>query len=153
ADLKDIQASLPADAALVAWVDLPPAGPDAADPDGEHWGVVVRSEGTPAWIPLPGTDPKGLWSRDDTELTKRLRNELRSRPGPGSVGTLSLLKRLRTQRIEPLAEALAATRGLPPARRLIVLPSQALAGVPIEALLDPDDRRTVSYAPSATVLK
>ena len=42
---NEIQATLPADAALVTWVDIPPAGPSAADPDGEHWGVVVRSKG------------------------------------------------------------------------------------------------------------
>jgi CHAT domain-containing protein len=64
-----------------------------------------------------------------------------------------LLAKLRTQRIEPLAKALAATAGLPPARRLIVLPSPALAGIPIEAILASDDIRTVSYAPSATVFK
>ena len=28
-----------------------------------------------------------------------------------------------------------------------------MAGIPIEALLAPDDTRTVSYAPSATVFK
>src|SRR5262249_35865515 len=40
-----------------------------------------------------------------------------------------------------------------PVRRLIVLPSRAMAGIPVEALLAPDDTRTVSYAPSATVYK
>jgi hypothetical protein len=61
---------------------------------------------------------------------------------------------LRTQRLEPLAQALGGTAdGQPPARRLIVLPSRPLAGVPIEALMAPDDTRTVSYAPSATVFK
>jgi hypothetical protein len=61
---------------------------------------------------------------------------------------------LRAQRLGPLAGALGATAdGLPTARRLIVLPARALAGLPIEALLAPDDTRTVSYAPSATVLK
>src|SRR5207237_846078 len=39
------------------------------------------------------------------------------------------------------------------ARRLIVLPSRAMAGIPFEALLAADDTRTVSYAPSATVWK
>ena len=57
ARLNEIQAALPADAALVAWVDIAPAGPNAADPDGEHWGVVVRSRGIPAWVPIAGTGP------------------------------------------------------------------------------------------------
>jgi hypothetical protein len=63
------------------------------------------------------------------------------------------LEQLRTQRLEPLARALVAADGLPPARRLIVLPSPALAGIPIEAILADDDTWTVSYAPSATVFK
>ena len=42
---------------------------------------------------------------------------------------------------------------LPPARRIVVLPSRAMAGIPIEAILAPDDTRTVSYAPSGTVFK
>ncbi len=76
------------------------------------------------------------------------------RPGAGSADLRPLVERLRTQRLEPLAKALGATAdGLPPARRLIVLPSRAMAGIPVEALLAPDDTRTVSYAPSATVFK
>jgi CHAT domain-containing protein len=153
ANLKEIQAALPADSALIAWVDVPPAGPNAADPDGEHWGVVVRSRGIPAWVSIAGSDPKGLWSKDDTELANRVRTELRRRSGSGSTSPRTLLERLRTQRIEPLAKALAAGEGLPPARRLIVLPSPAMAGIPIEAILASDDTRTVSYTPSATVWK
>ena len=45
ATLSEIQAALAPDTALVTWVDVNPAGPNAADPDGEHWGVVVRSRG------------------------------------------------------------------------------------------------------------
>jgi hypothetical protein len=153
AHLKDIQAALPADAALVAWVDIPSAGSNAADPDGEHYGVVVRSRGIPAWVPITRNDPKGLWSQEDTELAHRVRTELRRRSESESAGPRTLLERLRSQRIEPLAKALAAADSLPPARRLIVLPSPALAGIPIEAILHPDDHRTVSYAPSATVWK
>ncbi len=154
AKLNEIQAALPADAALVAWVDIPPAGPNAADPDGEHWGVVVRSRGIPAWIPIAGTGPDGLWTKDDTRLADRVRTELRKRPGVGRPDLRPLVEKLRTQRIEPLAKALGASAdGLPPARRLIVLPSRAMAGIPIEALLAQDDTRIVSYAPSATVFK
>ena len=154
ARLDEIQAALPADAALVAWVDIPPVGPNAADPDGEHWGVVVRSRGIPAWIPIAGTGPDGLWTKDDTGLADRLRTELRRRPGAGATDLRPLVERLRTQRLEPLAKALGATaEGQLPARRLIVLPSRAMSGIPIEALLAGDDLRTVSYAPSATVFK
>jgi tetratricopeptide (TPR) repeat protein len=153
ARLDEIQAALPADAALVAWVDLNPPGPHAADPDGEHWGVVVRSRGVPAWVSIPGTGPDGCWTRDDTGLADRVRRELRRRPA-GAADLRTLVASLRAQRLEPLAKALGATAdGQPPVRRLIVLPSRALAGIPVEALLAPDDTRTVSYAPSATVYK
>jgi len=154
ASLTEIQAALPADAALVAWVDIPPAGPNSADPDGERWGVVVRARGIPAWVPLAGTGPDGRWTKDDTRLVSDVRTALRSLPGAGSADLRPRVVRLRRQRIEPLAQALAATAdGLPPARRLIVLPSRAMAGVPVEALLASADTRTVSYAPSATVFK
>ena len=85
ATLSKIQAALPADAALVAWVDISPAGPNAADPDGEHWGVVVRSRGIPAWVPIAGTGPDGVWTKDDTGLAGRVRTALRSRPGAGAA--------------------------------------------------------------------
>jgi len=160
ARLNEIQAALPADAALVAWVDIAPDGPNAADPDGEHWGVVVRSRGIPACVQIAGTGPDGLWTKDDTGLAERVRTELRRRPGASPSDLRPLVERLRTQRLEPLAKALGAglptpptTDGQPPARRLIVLPSRAMSGIPIEALLAPDDTRTVSYAPSATVFK
>ncbi len=154
ASLKEVQAALPPDAALVAWVDLKPAGPNAADPDGEHWGVVVRSRGISDWVPLAGSGPNMLWTKDDTGLADRVRTDLRRRHGAGSAELAPLLERLRTQRLVPLASALGATdNGLPQARRLIVLPSRGMAGIPVEALLAPGDTRTVSYAPSATVFK
>jgi len=154
ARLSEIQAALPPDAALVAWVDIPPVGPNAADPDGEQWGVVVRSRGIPAWVPIAGTGPDGLWTKDDATLAARVRTELRRQPVSGPTDLRTLVERLHAQRLKPLAKALTATAdGLQPARRLIVLPSRAMAGIPVEALLASDDSRIVSYAPSATVFK
>jgi len=154
ATLNELQAALPADTALVTWVDISPPGPNAADPDGEHWGVVVRSRGMPAWMALTGTGPNRLWTKDDSELASRVRTVLQSQPGTGPEDLSPMVEKLRTQRIEPLAKALGATAaGLPPARRLVVLPSRAMRGIPVEALLAPGDTRTVSYAPSATVFK
>ena len=136
AALNAIQAALPAHTALIAWVDIPPVGPNAADPDGEHWGMVVRSRGIPAWVPIAGTGPDGLWTKDDTGLAERVRTELRGRPGAGTADPRPLLEKLRTQRLEPFAKALGSTAdGLPTARRLIVLPSRAMAAMPVEALL------------------
>ncbi len=162
AGLKEIQAALPVDAALVAWVDLPRLEPNMADPRGEHWGVVVRSRGIPAWVRIAGTGPDGVWTADDRGLAERVWGELRNRPSGPSAAPRPLLAKLRSQRLDPLEKALGRRAdGQPPVRRIIVLPSRApapdvhnfLAAVPIETLLAPDDGRTVSYAPSATVLK
>ncbi len=154
ASLSEIQAVLPADAALVAWVDIKPTGPNAADPDGEHWGVVVRSRGIPAWLPIAGTGPNGLWTNDDTGLAERVRTGLRSRPGTDSADPQPLVEKLRLQRLAPLAKVLDATAdGQPAVRRLVVLPSRAMAGIPFEVLLAPGDTRVVNYAPSATVFR
>jgi hypothetical protein len=145
---------LPADAALVAWIDNPPVGPNAADPKGEHWGVVVRSRGTPVLMSIAGLGPKGRWTKADSDLATQLRADLRNRPGDGLGDLKRLVDRLRTQRIDSLAKALAATpEGQPPARKLIVLPSRAMAGIPVESLLAEGETKTVSYAPSATVFK
>jgi len=151
ATLQEIQAALPADAALLTWVDLSPPGPNAADPSGEHWGVVVRSQGTPAWVRLPGTGKNRGWTADDSKLTELVQTSLPQRPGLDAADPQPLIDRLRAQRLAPVTSALAAAAGLPAARRLIVLPSRALTGVPVEALLQPGDPWTVSYAPSATV--
>ena len=154
AALSEIQAALPQDVALVAWVDVPPVGPNSAVRDGEHWGVVVRSRGIPAFIPIAGTGPDGLWTGDDDSLAERTRTALRRRPVASSSDLRPVVESLRNQRVGPLAKALGASAdGLPSARRLVVLPGRAMAGIPVEALLAREDERTVSYAPSATVFK
>ena len=154
AQLNEIQKSMPADFALVAWVDIPPAGPAAADPDGEHWGVVVRSGGVPAWVSIVGTGPGGLWTKEDNELAERVRTDLRHRPGANGPNARPLIEKLRAQRLEPLKKLLDTTAdGLPPVKSIVVLPSRAMAGIPLEILLSPADTLTVSYAPSATVFK
>ena len=95
AGLGEVQAALPADVALVAWVDISPAGPNAADPDGEHWGVVVRSRGVPVWVPIKGTGARGSWTEEDTGLAERVRKEMANKPGSGAAGVQTLLDRMR----------------------------------------------------------
>jgi CHAT domain-containing protein len=153
APLETIQAALPADTALIAWVDLNPTGPDFANPDGEHWGVVVRARGAPVWVTLQGSGPDHHWTGDDRALPGRVSMALKDLAGPGSADWRTLVERLYAQRLAPMAGVLTSTPdGLPAARRLIVLPSRALTGVPVEALLQPGDPWTISYAPSATIL-
>jgi CHAT domain-containing protein len=150
--LSEIQSALPENAALVAWVDRLPPGPKAADPSGEHWGVVLRARGKPAWVRLPGTGRNQAWTDDDSRLVAAVRNAIIQPPQP-NIPAQPLIAKLRAQRLAPLTTALGpAGDGLAAARRLIVLPSRAMAGVPIEPLLEPSDPWTVSYAPSGTVL-
>ncbi|MFO0889252.1 MAG: CHAT domain-containing tetratricopeptide repeat protein [Isosphaeraceae bacterium] len=153
ATLSEVQRAVPADAALIAWVDVAAVGPGDADPDGEHWAVVIRSRGVPVWIPMAGTGQDGLWTRDDVALADRLRRALRA-PVGATAHLKQLVEGLRAQRIEPLSKALCASAEDQPAvRRLIILPSSSMAGVPVEVLLAPDDTRTVCYVPSASVFK
>jgi hypothetical protein len=69
---------------------------------------------------------------------------------PGSMRAKGheLVQALRQQRLEPLAPFLAAGPGRPAVRHLLVLPSPALAGVPMEVLAED---YTVSYALSGTL--
>jgi tetratricopeptide (TPR) repeat protein len=151
-DREKIQAALPADAALIGWVDLPAAGPRAADPDGDHWVVLLRHSGGPVWVRLRGSGPKNTWTEADTQLPGQLREALQS---PGG-NWQALAARLRQQRLGPLAQHLDGVRHLivlpSPAlagvRHPIVLPSPSLAEVPVEVFAE---GYTVSYALSGTL--
>jgi CHAT domain-containing protein len=153
-NLARIQAALPAEAALVGWVDVP-GQPKSADPNGEHWACLVRQRGEPLWIELPGSGADGAWTIDDDQLPARLREILVERPADGAAKWQELGGQLYGQRLAPLAKHLGAAERLPAVRHLIMLPSRWMAGVPIEVLLDartgkqPD--HIVSYAPSGTL--
>jgi tetratricopeptide (TPR) repeat protein len=137
-DLSRIQAALPADTALVGWLDLAPAGPKAADQNGEHWVFLLRSRGEPVCVRLSGSGDGGAWTAEDTQLPADLRTALLQHRGSWQ----RLASRLRQQRLRPLEKHLAAVR------HLIVLPSTALAGVPLELLAED---HTVSYGLSGTL--
>jgi CHAT domain-containing protein len=153
-DLARIQAQLPADAALVAWVDRR-GHAKAAAPGGEHWACIVRRSGEPVWIALPGSGPKGSWNRDDNPLADQVRRTFTKPPGDATDKWREQAGRLSAQRLSPLAPHLGETKDLPAVRHLIVLPSEALAGVPVEALVEARTAQSpayaVSYAPSGTV--
>jgi tetratricopeptide (TPR) repeat protein len=141
--LERIQRQLPADAALVVWIDNPTLT-GSAEPGSWHWGCVVRHSGPPAWVQLPGSGPDKGWTREDDELPGRFRRALARR----SPGWEDLAGRLRAQRLDPLEPLLAATADRPAARRLVAVPVTSMAGVPLEAL---GGGYAVSYAPSGTV--
>jgi tetratricopeptide (TPR) repeat protein len=138
-----IQAALSADTALLGWLDLP-GQPKAADPNGDHWAVLLRAAGAPVWVRLRGTGPGDAWTEADTRLPADLRAALHTPRGDWQ----SLARRLRAQRLEPLAKHLAASDSQPAVRHLITLPAGALAGVPVEVFAP---GYTVSYMLSGTL--
>ncbi|HXG12700.1 MAG TPA: CHAT domain-containing tetratricopeptide repeat protein [Gemmataceae bacterium] len=145
-DLARIQAQLPADAALVAWLDIP-ALPRSAEPNGEHWACVVGCQGPPIWVRLTGSGPDGTWTPADEALPARVRERLTRQPAEGEDAR-ELLSRLRAQRLAPVEQLLRDRPHLAAVRHLIVLPSAALAGIPVEALTE---HHLVSYTPSGTM--
>jgi tetratricopeptide (TPR) repeat protein len=143
-DLPRIQAGLGPDMALVGWLDIAPAGTKAADTNGEHWAFLLRSSGAPLCLRLKGGGPTGEWTEDDIALPAQLRTSLLERRGDWR----RLARRLSEQRLKPLEGHLAAQGKLPAVRHLVVLPSPALAGVPLETLAE---EFTISYALSGTL--
>ena len=95
-------------------------------------------------VRLHGTGPKGAWTDADTQLPADLRTALVDAQG----GWEPLAERLGKQRLDPLRSHLAKTATLPAVRRLVVLPSAALAGVPVEIFAE---GYSISYALSATL--
>jgi CHAT domain-containing protein/Tfp pilus assembly protein PilF len=138
-----IQAALPADTALVGWIDIDGQA-KAADPNGEHWAVLLRALGGPEWVRLRGSGPGGRWTEADSRLPDDLRAALRARRGDWKT----LAQQLWQQRLESLAKFLSGSNGQPPVQHLVVLPAPALAGVPVEVLTKDV---TVSYALSGTI--
>ena len=142
AALEEIQAALPADAALVGWVDLRPGGSRPS----YHWACVVRKHGDPAWVKIPGSGKGGDWTKEDDRPIETLRKALADQDLPAWHGLAAQVAR---QRLEPLSPYL---KGI---KRLVILPSQDLASLPVEALVaagPPElSKLVVSYAPSGTM--
>jgi tetratricopeptide (TPR) repeat protein len=138
ATIEGVQKALTEGTALIGWVDQDPY----------HWACLLRDSGDPVWVRLPGSGQDGAWTKEEQELTQRLRAELNPETTKGHARPLA--EGLARQRLEPLK---AHLRGI---NRLVVVTSPGLAGVPIDVLLaarpDPSwDGVTVSYAPSASM--
>ncbi len=152
-ELAAVQARLPADAALLAWLDR--TGNAQAGDAGDHWACLVRAQGKPVWVRLPGSGPGGAWTGGDDDLPRQVGELCANPPGDATAAWRDVAGRLYRQRLGPLAKHLAAADGRRAVRHLIILPSRAMAGIPAEVLLaarppgQPDC--TVSYAPSGTL--
>src|SRR5262249_10843039 len=137
--LDEVKAVLPEDAALVGWVDSPLG----------HAACVVRRAGDPAWGLIPGSGAKGAWTGDEGSLARRLRDALAGRAAEGDWRPLA--GAVARQRLGPLEPHLKGVR------RVVVVNSPGLAGVPIEVLFTARGRAgepapVVAYAPSASMV-
>jgi hypothetical protein len=142
-----IQGQLPANAALVAWVDVK-GETKAADPNGEHWACVLRRKGQPVWVKLPGSGAKGAWTEEDDDQPRQLQLALAVPAGEYKGDRQKVISRLAAQRLAPLEPTLRGDSDNPPVHHLLVEPAWWMAGIPVEALTD---RYTISYVPSGTL--
>jgi hypothetical protein len=129
--LDRIQSAIPAETAVVFWIDLPGMN---------HWACILRRTGPPIWQQLPGSGPGKAWTSDDDSLVQRAYDVALVRSNGAEPERL--LSALRVQRLDPLLMHLYRVN------YLLIIPVGRMALVPIEALTD---RFTVSYISSASV--
>jgi CHAT domain-containing protein len=146
--LAKIQASLSADEAIVCWVDhhLHYGG-------GQSWAYVLRDTGPVRWEQLP---------RNPAESSEQLGHRYAAfRDRVVAPGTLALgaqesdfpeaeARSLWDERLAPIERHLTGVRSL------VVIPSSAMGGIPMGALVDAKGRKaperwSLRYAPSATL--
>src|SRR5262249_31181746 len=126
--LERVQGALPADTALLGWVDFEAKG-KAGEVVNERWAVLLRTKGPPTWVALSGTGRSGRWTAADTRLADQLEAALHDRPRGSPADWRSLARRLYQQRLQPLEPHLAATTDQPAVRHLVVLPSEPMDGI------------------------
>ena len=137
------QQALPYSAALIGWVDVPSAAGEF-----DAWVYVLRDTGGVLWARL-GRYELPATNEGPTEHMLPFLKALRTPDSP-LAGLRREAAEVWAERIGPIA------RGLRGARRLLVVPSGAMLGIPVEALVDDNgvymgERFAVSYVPSATV--
>jgi CHAT domain-containing protein/Tfp pilus assembly protein PilF len=139
ATLNEIQAALRDDTALVGWIDT----------EYHLMACVVRHSGEPAWVTVPGSGPDGAWTKEDEALTGRLREALAAKGSGGDWKAPA--QALATQRLAPVEPHLNGVR------RVVVVNSPGLGGVPVEVLFAArakagEQSPVVAYAPSASMM-
>jgi CHAT domain-containing protein len=139
--LHEIQGEIDALTALIGWLDV-----ERFDGTTESWAYVVRDRGTVGWVRL-GDSMSSV--ADQHAFQRRVRDALAD-PTSSVMGVKRDANVLWRARFSPVYEMLAGVR------RLVVVPSGPILGVPVESLVLDDGRYVsevfeVSYAPSATV--
>ncbi|HMP16009.1 MAG TPA: tetratricopeptide repeat protein, partial [Gemmatales bacterium] len=139
-ELAAVQKLLPADAAIILWVD------QLSDYHTEHWGCVLRSNALPHWEKLPGTGPEQNWIPDDHTLCSRLRTAILGDMTTAKASeseVRQIAQQLYNQRLAPFEKHLKG------GRRLYAVGVHTMAGIPLDILTD---KYVISYIPSATFL-
>lgn len=139
--LERIQAAIPARTALVGWLDV-----EVRKGQYTSWVYAIRSTGPVAWARVKRQEGAG---GDPIAAAAAFRTEL-AQSTSSAIGVRSDARALWDARFAPIARELDAVNDL------IVIPSGALLGVPIDAVVDADgrylgERFNISYAPSATL--
>jgi CHAT domain-containing protein len=141
--LDRIQMTIPGDAAIIGWIDQ-----GFRNEGFDSWGYVIRKAGPVAWARLPFLGPDAK-KADPYQKMESYRYELTGSGSP-EIGVTRDAQRVWAERFEPLVGALGGVT------ELIVIPSGAMLGIPLESLRDKNgiflgDRFAISYTPSATI--
>lgn len=142
-----VRATLGPDVAILGWLD-------ADDPAGAvgRWGWVLRDSAPVRWYAL-ALPP--LHADPAQAPEQRLRAALRA-SGGGALGAAGIALPIAEARAVFEARMAPLVAALDGVRRVIVVPSGEMLGVPVEALVDAAgapllERFAVEYAPSATL--
>jgi tetratricopeptide (TPR) repeat protein len=100
--LPRVQKHLRADDALLLWLD-------AAQ---EHFACLLRKEGPPRFVPLPGSGKDGRWTESDWRLAGRVHAAVRQ-PRTSLAEARKSADQLRKQRLAPVEKYLEARGKLP----------------------------------------
>lgn len=136
--LSELQQSLKGDEALIGWVSRRETIGTAIR---RNWAVILRSVGSPVWIPLTNAD---LF-----ETAVDVRDGLARTDFTPLVDLQPRIHELASQIWQPILTALSTEPSAQPIRHWIVMPSPALQGIPLNVFASPEAR--VSYAPSGAI--
>jgi CHAT domain-containing protein/Tfp pilus assembly protein PilF len=133
-----IQSALPAQTALLLWIDV-----SVDNGVEQHFACVVRRDGRPFWVRLSGSGKEGKWTDEDQQQSAKVRSGLAQEVPPGNLS--EMIQQLRSQRIEPVVPHLRE-HGI---TQLFVVGVNEMAALPVEVLAP---EFAVSYLPSGTFL-
>ncbi|MBX3401149.1 MAG: CHAT domain-containing protein [Gemmataceae bacterium] len=136
-DSKAIQQQLPADAAIVFWLDLAAVGGNIQ----EHWGCVFRKNEPIRWVRLPASAAKPNWDMEARRVPQQYRQAvLEAAP---TERRNALQRHFLEQRVDPIKESLKGVKSIQ------FLATSELAGVPLDPMFSD---YAVSYLPAASWL-